>query len=97
LFVARRLADGSLIRAGSIELGLQPDLMQELDGPLAELPARRQGAVAWYPPEVWVVASVHGLPDGPVRDAVLREIVPVTDRSRTQHDVRPLAAAIGSL
>ncbi len=42
LFVARQLADGSLIRAGSIELGLRPDLMQELDRRLAELPARRR-------------------------------------------------------
>jgi hypothetical protein len=27
-----------------------------------------------YPAEVSVVASVHGLPDGPVRDAILREV-----------------------
>jgi bifunctional non-homologous end joining protein LigD len=79
LFVARPLADGSLVRAGSIELGLRPDLMQELDRRLAELSARRRGAVAWYPPEVSVVASVHGLADGAVRDAVLREIVPPID------------------
>jgi ATP-dependent DNA ligase len=97
LFVARQLADGSLIRAGSIELGLRPDLMQELDGRLAELPARHRGAVAWYPPEVSVVASVHGLPHGVVRDAVLREIVPLTDRTRTQHDARTLPAPVASL
>jgi bifunctional non-homologous end joining protein LigD len=90
LFVARELDDGSLIRAGSIELGLRSELMQELDRRLAELPARRRGAVAWYPPEVSVVASVHGLLDGAVRDAVLREIVPLTDDMRTRQDIRPL-------
>jgi hypothetical protein len=31
--------------------------------------------VSWYPTEVSVIASVHGLPDGPVRDAILREVV----------------------
>jgi bifunctional non-homologous end joining protein LigD len=96
LFVARQLADGSLIRAGSIELGLRPDLMQELERRIAELPARHRGAVDWYPPEVSVVASVHGLPDGAVRDAVLREIVPVTDTTTSQHDLRPIPARIGS-
>jgi hypothetical protein len=42
-----------------------------------ELPARRRGAVAWYPAEVSVIASVHGLPDGPVRDAILRQVIDV--------------------
>ena len=97
LFVARQLADGSVIRAGSIELGLRPELMQALEQRLAELPARHRGAVAWYPPEVSVVASVHGLADGAVRDAVLREIVPVTDMTTTsQHDLRRAPALIGS-
>ena len=75
LFVARRLADGSLSRAGSIELGLRSDLIEALELKLATLAARRRGAVAWYPPEVSVIASCHGLPDGAVRDAVLRDIV----------------------
>jgi hypothetical protein len=92
LFVARRRADGSLIRAGSIELGLRPELMQELDRRLAELPAGHRGALAWYPPEVSVVASVHGLPDGAVRDAVLREIMP--SRSRAHDDRRPLPTGV---
>ena len=96
LFVARQLDDGSLIRAGSIELGLRPDLMQELDRRLAELPARRRGAVAWYPPEVSVVASVHGLADGAVRDAVLREIVPVTDGRPPQTTRVRMPAAVAS-
>jgi hypothetical protein len=38
-------------------------------------PARRRGAVAWYPAEVSIIASLHGLPDGPVRDAILRGVV----------------------
>jgi bifunctional non-homologous end joining protein LigD len=96
VFVARQLEDGSLSRAGSIELGLRPELMRELDLRLADLPARRRGAVFWYPPEVSVVASVHGPPDAAVRDAVLREIVPPTDGLRTQHDPRPLAAGVAS-
>ena len=96
LFVARQLADGSLIPAGSIELGLRPELMQALERRLAELPARHRGAVDWYPPEVSAVASVHGLPDGAVRDAVLREIVPVTDRTTSRHDLRAIPALIRS-
>jgi bifunctional non-homologous end joining protein LigD len=75
VFVARRLPDGSFTGAGSIELGLRADVVHELERRLGALTARRRGAIAWYPAEVSVIASVHGLPDGPVRDAVLREIV----------------------
>ncbi len=96
VFVARQLPDGSVIRAGSIELGLRPDLIQALDRRLAELPAHHRGAVAWYPPEVSVIASVHGLPDGAVRDAVLREIVPSADGTPRQQDLRPLPTRVGS-
>ena len=49
LFVARQLPDGSLRGAGSIELGLRPELVEALERRLRELPARRRGAVAWYP------------------------------------------------
>jgi hypothetical protein len=35
----------------------------------------RRGAVTWYPVDVTVLASLHGLPEGPVRDAVLREVL----------------------
>ena len=55
--------------------GFAPSSSSALERRLAELPARRRGAVAWYPAEVSVVASLHGLPDGPVRDAVLREVL----------------------
>ncbi len=74
LFVARPRADGSFAGAGSIELGLRGDLVEALERQLAEIPARRRCGVTWYPPTVSVVASCHGLPDGPVRDAVLRTV-----------------------
>ena len=61
--------------AGSIELGLHRDLVERLEARLAELPARRRGTVAWYPAEVSVVASLHGLPGRPVRDAILRQVL----------------------
>jgi hypothetical protein len=75
IFVTRRHHDGSFAGAGSIELGLQRELVERLELQLAELSASRRGAAAWYPPEVSVVASLHGLPDAPVRDAVLREVL----------------------
>jgi len=75
IFVARQHPDGSLTGAGAIELGLHRQLVERLEMRLAELPARRRGAVAWYPAEVLVMASLHGLADGPVRDAVLREVL----------------------
>jgi bifunctional non-homologous end joining protein LigD len=75
VFVARRVRGGSLRPAGSIELGLSRDVLAELECRLAELPARRRGGVAWYPAEVWVLASCHGLPDGPVRDAVVTTVL----------------------
>ena len=75
IFVARRHPDGSFTGAGSIELGLHRELVERLEARLAELPARRRGTVAWYPAEVSVVASLHGLPDRPVRDAILRHVL----------------------
>jgi bifunctional non-homologous end joining protein LigD len=75
IFVARRRPDGSFTGAGSIELGLHRELVERLEARLAELPARRRGTVAWYPAEVSVVASLHGLPDRPVRDAILRQVL----------------------
>ncbi len=75
IFVARHQPDGSFTGAGAVEFGLHRNLVEDLEHRLAELPVRRRGAVAWYPAEVTVVASVHGHPDGPVRDAILREVV----------------------
>jgi ATP-dependent DNA ligase len=62
VFVARSLPDGSLSSAGSIERGLRPNLIEELEQRLLELPARRRGSVTWYPAAVTVLASLHGLP-----------------------------------
>jgi bifunctional non-homologous end joining protein LigD len=75
ILVARRRPDGSFTGAGSIELGLQRQLVERLEARPARFPARRPGAVAWYPAEVSVVASLRGLPDRQVRDAVLREVL----------------------
>ena len=75
IFVARKLSDGSLIGAGAIELGLRVEPIRQLEQRLAELPQWRRGRVSWYPAEVSMIASVHGLPDRPVRDAVLRRVV----------------------
>ena len=77
IFVARHQTDGSFTGAGAIELGLHRELIERLEVRLAELPARRRGVVAWYPAEVSVVASVHGLHDRPVRDPILRQVVEV--------------------
>lgn len=77
IFVARHQSDGSFTGAGAIELGLHRELVERLEIRLAELPASRRGVIAWYPAEVSVVASVHGLRDGPVRDAILRQVVDV--------------------
>jgi bifunctional non-homologous end joining protein LigD len=75
IFVARHQPDGSFIGASSIELGLHRELVELVDERLGELPFRRRGSVAWYPAEVSVIASLHGPVDGPVRDAVLREVL----------------------
>lgn len=64
IFVARYQPDGSLTRAGAVELGLRRKLVEHLEGRLAGLPARQRGAVAWYPAALSVVASLHGPADG---------------------------------
>lgn len=75
IFVARPRPESSFTGAGAIELGLHRELVEQLEVRLAELPLRRRGSVAWYPAEVSVLASLHGPADGPVRDAVLREVL----------------------
>jgi bifunctional non-homologous end joining protein LigD len=75
LFVARQSADGSFVGAGLIELGLRGDLLEVLERQVEGLPNRRRGAVTRYPPSISVAASCHGLPSGPVRDAVPRAVV----------------------
>jgi len=73
--VARRLPDGAFAAAGTIELGLAPDLLAVLEPRLAELRPRRRGPVTWYPAEVSVRASVHGPADRPVRYAILLDVL----------------------
>ena len=75
VFVARPGPDGRLVGAGSIELGLGRDLIERLEDRLRLLPPHRRGSITWYPAEVSVIASVHGLRDRPVRDAVLLEVL----------------------
>jgi hypothetical protein len=78
--VARWRSDGSLSGAGAIDLGLRHDVVEALERRL-KAPMLRRGAVTWYPVDVTVLASLHGLPEGPVRDAVLREVL--TNGNRT--------------
>jgi ATP-dependent DNA ligase len=74
IFVARHHADGSFADAGAIKLGSTVSLSSASRPASPRRPASRRGSVAWYPAEVSVVASLHGVADGPVRDAVLREV-----------------------
>jgi bifunctional non-homologous end joining protein LigD len=74
VFVARRRPDGTIRSAGAIEIGLRREILRELEQRLAGLPSRQRGAITWYPANVSVVASVHGLPDWVVRDAILRGV-----------------------
>jgi hypothetical protein len=39
-----------------------------------ELPRRRRGSVSWSATLVEATVDCHGRPDGPVREAVLREL-----------------------
>jgi len=75
ILVARPRPDGSFTGAGAVDPGLHRELVEQLQGRLAGLPARRRGAVASYPAEVSVAASLHGPADGQVRDAVLRAVL----------------------
>jgi hypothetical protein len=74
-FVDRRRPDGSFASAGSIELGESRELVKRLEARLADLPARRRGRAAWYPPEACVLGSIHGLSTGPVRDVIPHAVV----------------------
>ncbi len=76
--LARRTKGGDLRPAGSACLGLDAQRRAELLGVLTqhELPARRKyRGVRWTAPLVELVADVHGPADGPVRDAIIREVM----------------------
>ena len=75
-FLLARELDGDVRPAGSASLGLDADSREHLLAALAErelTPRRRRRGTRWALPEIEVFADVHGRPDGPVRDAVLRE------------------------
>jgi len=93
--LARVGQDGSLRPAGSATLGLDAMRRGELLDALREheLPARqRRSSVRWViPGPIEVTADAHGRVDGPVRDAVLREVhVPSNGSSapRTQDSAK---------
>ena len=75
IHVARRLRDGSLVSAGSVELGLASELVEVLEQRLLSCPPRRRGSTTWYRGELSITASLHGLPDRPVRNAILRGVL----------------------
>ena len=73
-FFLAREAGGQLRPAGTAALGLDITRHQELLEALRAHERSRRGAVRWCEPVVEVIADSHGRSDGPVRDAVLREV-----------------------
>ena len=77
--LARRDEQGRLRPAGSASLGLS-DRRATLLNVLAKHEllrgtARRGGGARWVAPVVEVLVDAHGSPAGPVRDAIMREIL----------------------
>jgi bifunctional non-homologous end joining protein LigD len=78
--LARRDEAGRLRPAGSASLGLNADRRATLLEVLAqhELPrgaGRRGGGARWAAPVIEIFVDSHGSPAGPVRDAIMREIL----------------------
>jgi hypothetical protein len=73
--------------AGSTSLGLDAPRRSLLLATLEdhEVTPRRRRSVRWAAPAIEVVADLHGRPDGPVCDAVLRAIL-LPDRWRMPSD-----------
>jgi hypothetical protein len=66
-------------------MGLTSELVESLEQQLIGLAGRRSGAITWYPAEVCVLASLHGLPHGPVRDAILLQVLtPESEQNLTE-------------
>jgi hypothetical protein len=66
-------------------MGLTSKLVASLEQQLSGGGGRRSGAITWYPAEVCVLASLHGLPHGPVRDAILRQVLtPDSEQNSTE-------------
>jgi bifunctional non-homologous end joining protein LigD len=75
LHVARRTADGQLIGAGAVQLGLRSDAA----APLRQVLHETAGSTARarripVPPGITVQVDYHGAPGGALRDAVLRQV-----------------------
>jgi bifunctional non-homologous end joining protein LigD len=82
-FLARRLEDGRLERAGSVSLGLSGEVRERLRAQLeaAERPhRRRRPRVRQVEPAPVAMVDFHGPAHGPVRDAVLRSVDPPPGR-----------------
>jgi hypothetical protein len=72
-FLARETA-GRLRPAGTAAFGRDRSRREQLLEVLRAHERSRRGAVRWCEPVVEVTGDCHGRPDGPVRDAVLREV-----------------------
>jgi bifunctional non-homologous end joining protein LigD len=74
--VARQRPDGKLVPAGAVSLGLAAAQRADLLDVLAAqaLPRRRRGGIRLSTTLVEATVDSHGRPDGPVRDAVMREL-----------------------
>jgi bifunctional non-homologous end joining protein LigD len=75
--LARRTADGTLERAGSVSFGLPSAARETLRARLADhgLPPRRPNQrIRWVEPRLVATVDFHGPVRGPVRDAVLRSV-----------------------
>ena len=66
----------ALLPAGSTTLGLDAAKREALLAALAdhERTRPRRSSIRWAEPLIEVTADVHGRADGPVRDAVMREV-----------------------
>ncbi len=101
-FLLARKLDGDVRPAGSASLGLDAGSRERLLTALAErelTPGRRPRGTRWALPEIEVFADVHGRPDGPVRDAVLREVrVPglSEDRDAVARIITPAPETVGT-
>jgi ATP-dependent DNA ligase len=85
--VARTGVDGNLHPAGSVSMGLDRDRRAALLEAVAsaEDVARRRGGLRFSAAAVEVAVDCHGRLDGPVRDAILREVHLDGDHAREDH------------
>ena len=76
-YLTRPAPDGHARFAGSVQLGLSGDERERLRGALAQLesttPRRRR--IRTVQPGVSLVVSAHGVAGGPLRDAIIRQVI----------------------